>query len=81
MQQRSAGQWLLISERKTHDGGTVAVYSDITNMKQREEELAEKSAALETLSGKLAKYLSPQIYESISLLLRLGRNQGHFIQH
>jgi class 3 adenylate cyclase/phosphoglycerate-specific signal transduction histidine kinase len=65
MQQRSTGQWLLISERKMHDGGTVAVYSDITDMKQREEELAEKSAALETLSGKLAKYLSPQIYESI----------------
>lgn len=65
MQRRGAGQWLLISERGTEDGGTVAVYSDITEMKQREEELAEKSAALENLSGKLAKYLSPQIYESI----------------
>jgi class 3 adenylate cyclase/HAMP domain-containing protein len=65
MQRRGAGQWLLISERRTDDGGTVAVYSDITEMKQREEELAEKSAALENLSGKLAKYLSPQIYESI----------------
>ncbi|MCK5622618.1 MAG: PAS-domain containing protein, partial [Alphaproteobacteria bacterium] len=65
IQRRGAGQWLLISERGTDDGGTVAVYSDITEMKQREEELAEKSAALENLSAKLAKYLSPQIYESI----------------
>jgi class 3 adenylate cyclase/HAMP domain-containing protein len=65
MQQRRTGQWLLISERRTEDGGTVAVYSDVTEMKMREEQLAEKSAALENLSGKLAKYLSPQVYESI----------------
>ena len=32
---------------------------------QREAELAEKTHALEQLSGQLAKYLSPQIYDSI----------------
>jgi adenylate cyclase len=63
--QENDGRWLLISERKTSDGGTVAVYADITKMKQREEELAEKSRALEQLSNQLAKYLSPQIYASI----------------
>lgn len=63
--QRSDGRWILVSERKTEDGGTVGVYSDITEMKQREQELAEKSNALERLSGQLAKYLSPQVYESI----------------
>ena len=36
----------MVSERRTEDGGTVAVYSDITELKQREESLAEKSAAL-----------------------------------
>jgi class 3 adenylate cyclase len=56
---------MMISERRTEDGGTVAVYSDITELKQREESLAEKSAALETLSSKLAKYLAPQVYDSI----------------
>ena len=65
LQQRKDGRWILISERKTDDGGTVAVYADITEMKQREEELAEKSNALEQLSNQLAKYLSPQVYESI----------------
>jgi C4-dicarboxylate-specific signal transduction histidine kinase len=65
LQQRRDGRWVLISERKTGDGGTVAVYSDITELKRREEELTEKSNALLQLSTKLAKYLSPQVYESI----------------
>ncbi len=65
VQRRSNGRWVMVSERRTEDGGTVAVYSDITELKQREESLAEKSAALEALSGKLARYLAPQVYNSI----------------
>jgi PAS domain S-box-containing protein len=65
VQRRSGGRWLMISERHTADGGTVAVYSDISELKHREESLSDKSAALETLSGKLAKYLAPQVYDSI----------------
>ncbi len=65
IQQRSSGQWILITERRTGDGGTVAIYSDITDLKQREEELTRKSNALEQLSNQLAKYLSPQVYDSI----------------
>jgi adenylate cyclase len=65
IQQRGDGRWILVSERKTSDGSTVAVYSDITELKQRETQLADKSRALEQLSSQLAKYLSPQVYESI----------------
>jgi len=65
VQRRADGRWVMVSERLTADGGTVAVYSDITELKQREESLAEKSAALEALSGKLARYLAPQVYNSI----------------
>ncbi len=65
IQRRGDGRWILISEHKTDYGGTVAVYADITDLKQREEELAEKSNALEQLSNQLAKYLSPQVYDSI----------------
>lgn len=65
VQRRANGQWIMVSERRTQDDGTVAVYSDITELKQREENLSEKSAALESLSGKLAKYLAPQVYDSI----------------
>ena len=40
------GRWVRISERRTHDGGTVAVYSDITELKLRniDLELAREQA-------------------------------------
>ena len=65
VQQRANGRWVMVSERRTEDGGTVAVYSDITELKQREQDLTEKSNALTALSSKLAKYLAPQVYDSI----------------
>jgi class 3 adenylate cyclase/HAMP domain-containing protein len=65
VQRRRDGLWVIVSERKTDDGGTVAVYSDVTELKQREEQLSIKTNALERLSSQLAKYLSPQVYESI----------------
>jgi class 3 adenylate cyclase/HAMP domain-containing protein len=63
--QRRGDRWILINERKTEDGSTVAVYADITELKQRENQLADKSRALEQLSNQLAKFLSPQVYDSI----------------
>ncbi|MGB9396940.1 MAG: adenylate/guanylate cyclase domain-containing protein, partial [Pseudolabrys sp.] len=65
VQQRGDGRWVMVSERRTEDGGTVSVYSDITELKQREQDLTEKSNALAELSSKLAKYLAPQVYDSI----------------
>ncbi|MGI9304816.1 MAG: response regulator [Gammaproteobacteria bacterium] len=40
-QQWTDGRWIQVNERKMDDGGTVAVYTDITELKQREDELAE----------------------------------------
>jgi PAS domain S-box-containing protein len=65
VQRRGDGRWVMVSERRTDDGGTVSVYSDITELKQREQDLTEKSNALTALSSKLAKYLAPQVYDSI----------------
>ena len=65
VQRRGDGRWVMVSERRTDDGGTVSVYSDITELKQREQDLTEKSNALTALSSKLAKYLAPQVYNSI----------------
>lgn len=79
VQHRSDGRWIEITEYKTTDGGTVAIYADITSQKQAElalleekhrteeanELVIEKNNMLETLSAKLSKYLSPQVYSSI----------------
>jgi class 3 adenylate cyclase len=79
LQLRSDGRWVQINERKTAEGGIVAVYTNITDIKRAEENLRqaklaadqaneqviEKNRALEALSNKLSKYLSPQVYSSI----------------
>lgn len=62
---RDDDTWILVSERRTAEGGYVAVYSDITELKERENELAEQTQTLQNLSTQLSKYLSPQIYQSI----------------
>lgn len=79
VQRRGNGRWVQINERKTTEGGTVAVYTNITEIKRAEEKIrrakrkaeqanelvTEKNKALEALSNKLSKYLSPQVYSSI----------------
>ncbi len=41
VQRRTDGRWIQVSERRTHDGGIVAVYSDITDLKRAEQALHE----------------------------------------
>jgi len=48
----------------THDG-TVIMFNDITERVKSQREIAEKTEQLQSLSSKLSKYLSPQVYESI----------------
>jgi signal transduction histidine kinase len=47
IQHRSDGRWIQVSERKTAAGGVVATYADITELKQREAELAAARDAAE----------------------------------
>src|SRR6516165_1065311 len=48
IQRRSDGRWIQVSERKTANGGVVAIYADITELKQRERDLeAARDAAAE----------------------------------
>jgi len=49
LQRRSDGRWILISERKTENGGIVAVYTDVTELRQAEEAAAESQQFLGTL--------------------------------
>jgi PAS domain S-box-containing protein len=46
LQQQTSGRWIQLDERKTHEGGTVIVGTEITELKQNEAELA---AAVEKL--------------------------------
>ncbi len=73
------GRIYRIRRRKVDAGGVVTVMTDITEQKKAELELqeakqrteeanrqvTEKNRMLETLSAKLSKYLSPQLYKSI----------------
>jgi class 3 adenylate cyclase/PAS domain-containing protein len=73
------GRVFRIRRRGVSGGGTVTVMTDITEQKRAEQALleakrraeeanklvTEKNEMLEALSAKLAKYLSPQIYNSI----------------
>ncbi|HTP97860.1 MAG TPA: PAS-domain containing protein [Casimicrobiaceae bacterium] len=73
------GRVYRIARRRAADGGTVTAMSDITELKSAEAKLRdavaqteeanrqarEKNRMLESLSAKLSKYLSPQIYRSI----------------
>ncbi|MDH3691425.1 MAG: response regulator [Gammaproteobacteria bacterium] len=45
VQQRGDGTWIQIDERNTDDGGTVAVYTDITQLKAHEQELTQANRA------------------------------------
>jgi len=73
------GKVYRVYRRKVDAGGTVTVITDITELKEAETELlaakqrvddanrlvTEKNQMLESLSTKLSKYLSPQLYKSI----------------
>ena len=69
LQQRSDGRWIQISERKTEGGGTVSVYTDLTELKRREEELgAAKDDAEQALQDlKLAQRTLVQSEKMASL--------------
>ena len=56
----SDGRWVQMNERRTYDGGTVSVYTDITHIKQveeqrRERELAERSLLLQAMLESLSQ--------------------------
>jgi signal transduction histidine kinase/CheY-like chemotaxis protein/HAMP domain-containing protein len=72
VQRRAGGRWIRISERLTTDGGTVAVYSDISELKQREVELAdardEAMAATQAKSQFLAN-MSPELRTPLNAII------------
>ena len=63
IQHRRDGRWIQVSERKTADGGVVATYADITEMKQREAELAAARDAADEANRTKSSFLANMSHE------------------
>jgi C4-dicarboxylate-specific signal transduction histidine kinase/ActR/RegA family two-component response regulator len=59
---RRGDRWVQINERKTQEGGTVAVYTDITALKQTETELRDAHHAM----SKFVRFLSHDLHTPLN---------------
>ncbi|HSG04363.1 MAG TPA: ATP-binding protein [Marinobacterium sp.] len=57
------GRWVQIDVRRTSDGGTVMVYSDISELKDRESELTDAKEQAETANEAKSAFLATMSHE------------------
>lgn len=57
------GRWVTIEKRQTTDGGTVVVYSDISELKAREEQLTDAKEQAETANEAKSTFLATMSHE------------------
>ena len=60
---RFGERWVRVTERRTHDGGTVAVFADITDIKQREAELERARSESERANQVKSEFLANMSHE------------------
>ncbi len=62
-EKRFGDKWVRITKRKIPDGGTVAVYTDITELKQRQVELERAKSNAESASEAKSHFLASMSHE------------------
>ncbi|XDA97087.1 response regulator [Sulfitobacter sp. LCG007] len=60
---RLGGAWLHVTKSKTPDGGTVAVYSDITGLIEKQAQLEEARRGAETANEAKSRFLASMSHE------------------
>ena len=63
VQHRSDGRWIQVNERRTANGGVVALYADITESKTREAELATARDAADEANRIKSSFLTTMSHE------------------
>jgi signal transduction histidine kinase len=80
VQHRSDGRWFRISERQTEDGGTVAVYTDISELKRREQEAEEANRAKSQFLANMSHELRTPLNAVIGITEMLKEDAEEFGQ-
>jgi signal transduction histidine kinase/CheY-like chemotaxis protein/HAMP domain-containing protein len=60
---RYGDRWVRVSKRRTPDGGTVAVYTDITELKLRQAELEQAKSSAESANEAKSRFLASMSHE------------------
>ena len=62
------GTWLQVSDHRTKDGGIVSIYTNVTELKTREEELRTQSAILEATLENMGQAIS-MVDENLNVVM------------